>query len=1198
MPPPLKVRRVTSILDEDRLDQPIAVPLLVRGTRDADSPQRALGALDTYALTSCISVTLVDKLGLLHRVIPPGVDETQVLELACDNITVPRLGTVVVEILATGVTMFEHQFEVIAGEDDLLIGPDMLAKVGIAIHGLPSQYPDDEPGQARARQAHAAEEELHQRTTPWTAQDRVPEDTYDWFMTSLDALLQHNTSLDPKLPACTTIPESVMHLPLSADWSFRHQYNIPHAAWEAVAAAFESWRDLGFIEPGDPNCDFNTPIVVASKKDLNGLKTGFRVCLDFRHINLLLLQTYAHARERMPHLHEALGRLQGFDYCSTIDLRTAYAQFEMAEEDRDKTTFTYRNKKWRWKRWPFGLQPATAKFQKCMEIVMKDLDVVIWVDDLCVYTKGSIEDHLALVSEVLRRLNHHNLRVNIDKCHFAYTRVLILGHFISGTTREVDPLKAKQTLDWPEPTTDKQIHRLLGFTNYIRDYIPLYAQITAPLEPLKNIKKFQLEGRQLTAFKTLQRVINEAPVLSAPDYSLPFVVATDASQTGLGAVLYQEATDNAGRPQRRYIAFASTSLKGAQKDYPATKRELLGITFALNQFHNYIFGSRFILYTDHQALTTLYTKTKLSYMMANWLDTILNYDFEIRHRPGVQLVLPDALSRLYGDYDNAHPPAPAGRTAAVIKQITKRKRRGRLRQRGWDIVQTVSQQVGERLRLRRVPKARLIEDGHRVTVDELPLYPDAELAEFISDRHLKKTPASADRAQILRTAHTDGHFGAENLFKAIWRGGYYWDGLRKDCQETTSRCRSCLQYNVGREGFHPLRSLRAENCWDHLAIDTCGEFPVSKRGNRYILVMVDVKSRFLVTRPIPNLKMETVARALYEVFAQFGPPKILQSDNGPEYINKLVQQLCDKANIDHRTVAEYNPRANGLAERFVRAIKECLKKKLAGEFNDWDEALPGLTLALNRKDSKRYRTAPFTLFYAREANTWTDYELTTLPLDDITEDVRLTAIEAITQVFDHADGRQDAANKKLDAKRKIIRRTYPIGATVFLLNDDRRAKLEPKWIGPFTIYDNARRNYVLQDTDHELLYGKSKTRPRKVPISKLKWVSDDAVRLFDADGDDFDISRAQERGVVKTILQADETGATTKYLVQWKDPSETNQWLKANAFDDPSLVVQFWRMQRPGKQRRDKQRDTMQVNDPYTKPTSGRPRRKAKTSRR
>ena len=116
-------------------------------------------------------------------------------------------------------------------------------------------------------------------------------------------------------------------------------------------------------------------------------------------------------------------------------------------------------------------------------------------------------------------------------------------------------------------------------------------------------------------------------------------------------------------------------------------------------------------------------------------------------------------------------------------------------------------------------------------------------------------------------------------------------------------------------------------------------------------------------------------------------------------------------------------------------MKESLKKKLAGEFNDWDQALPGLTLAINRKDSARYTTAPFTLFYGREANAWTDYELASLQLDDNDNAVRASAIETITQVFSHADERQDAANKKLKAKRKLITRHYPVGATVFVLND-------------------------------------------------------------------------------------------------------------------------------------------------------------------
>jgi hypothetical protein len=163
-----------------------------------------------------------------------------------------------------------------------------------------------------------------------------------------------------------------MHLPLSAPWSFRHQYNLPQAAWGAAKEAFQTWIDNKVVEPGDPSSDFNTPLVVVAKKDLNGLKTSYRVCLDFRHIKLLLLQKYTHARERMPLLHEALGRLNGF----TLQYSAPPSTYEQPTHSsksprRTETTFTYNNRKWRWARWPFGLAPATAKLQKVMEMVMK-----------------------------------------------------------------------------------------------------------------------------------------------------------------------------------------------------------------------------------------------------------------------------------------------------------------------------------------------------------------------------------------------------------------------------------------------------------------------------------------------------------------------------------------------------------------------------------------------------------------------------------------------------------------------------------------------------------------------------------------------------------------------------------------------------------------------------------------------------------
>jgi hypothetical protein len=482
-----------------------------------------MAAIDSYAQVSCVSKTLVETLEVSNRVRRPAKNEQQFLR-AFDDSKVKRIGTVQLR-MACGTKNLSHEFEVIEGSDDMLIGLDLFPKLGIYLGGVPHQWPDEEAGKAAAKLAADRERELVERPAPFEIVDRIPE--FDQLQTELEPLLRANEQIPVWAPACPTIPEATMRLPLTIEASYRRPYGIPEAARPAVEKAMLLWDVNNYIEPGDPACDYNTPLAVASKKDLNGMRTDWRICLDFRHINAALdgdMATYKHSSERMPHIHDVLKRMEGFTICSTLDLRHSYHQLPIHIEDRDKTTFTYGGKKWRWKRWPFGLTPATTKFQKVMETVLQGLEgVAIFVDDIAIFTKGDVEEHKRLVEEVLRRLNLHCLRVNRDKCHFGYKRVLMLGHLVSGTTRAMDPLKRKQALAWTVPKTAKDVQRFLGFTNYIRDYIPLYAKLTQPLNALRHVRgKFELTAEQRLAFDNTLRVINSPAVLSTPDPNLPF----------------------------------------------------------------------------------------------------------------------------------------------------------------------------------------------------------------------------------------------------------------------------------------------------------------------------------------------------------------------------------------------------------------------------------------------------------------------------------------------------------------------------------------------------------------------------------------------------------------------------------------------------------------------------------------------------
>lgn len=1109
--------------------------ILSRADKSADGlPMlRVKAAIDSMAERTCVSEAAIKQLGLRGQVrrAPRGA----VLR-AYDDSEIPRIGTITLTI-GCGDAVVTHECEVIKGSEPMLLGPDLYSRFGVYLGGLPTDWPGGRTGEEAANRAREEEDVLRERPRPWSVEDQVPEAERKVIMDMIEPLIQENEAIPISAVACESIPDAVMRIPLTVTSSWRHQYSIPEAAMPAVSKQVKLWDVNGFIEPGSNTAPFNSPLLAVGKKDLAGRKTDWRICVDARHLNAAYDGPEDHAKERMPHLNEVFLRMRGFTHCSTLDLTGGYHQFAIAEEDRDKTSFTAEGKRWRWKRWFFGMKQATAQFQRVMEQALDGLDgVAIYVDDLCVYTKGTAADHAHLVAEVLHRLNHHKLRINRAKCHFGFARVLLLGHFIAGSARAVDPLKAQQAFEWPQPHTGKQIERLLGFTNYVRDYIPMYARLTEPLERLKKKKNFNLEAPEHAAgkasFGALVQAINSAAVLHAPVPGVKLQVATDACQYGLGAVLYQEITQRDGTERRQVIAFAATSLHGAQRSYPATGRELLGMIFALRKFHHYLFGREFVLYTDHDALTSMFTKKELSHHIKDWLDTVLQYDFEVRHRPGIKMILSDALSRIFDELDDA-----------------------RERQE----LATVSSPLA----------IRAIKQSKSMPTDELTKHADRELREFISERLLKTLVTDQEeRDRILRTAHADGHFGAEELYKQVWRGGYYWPGLRQHCRDLVATCLSCLQHNVRSAGFHPAQSPNADNAWDHIAVDLAVDLPESEAGFKHILIMVDVATRFVVTKPLRDKSMESVARAMYEVFALFGPPKIMQSDNGTEFVNEAMKKLAKAAGVDHRLVAAYNPRANGIAERFVKTIKDTLHKKLAGALSRWDDALPAVTMAVNAKDARITGTAPFTLFFGRLRNRWDDYTLQEIT---ITDGPRRTEADVARDLASRQDvlrntvapvireavaERQSKQNNKLDNDRKLVTEEFPPGSLVML---DNPFGTTPRRVGPFLV---VRRNrgltYTLQDLNRRIL-------ERHFPVSQLSFVAATTIPLMTPTGGVLDTARVA--GMVTNIMQHRKRQDATEneFLVRWDTHPETaDSWITA-AECPAELLVDYWKRTRPSK---------------------------------
>lgn len=324
-------------------------------------------------------------------------------------------------------------------------------------------------------------------------------------------------------------------------------------------------------------------IILVRKKD-----GSWRFCVDYRKLNAV---THKDAFP-LPRIEETLTSLTQAEWFSTLDLASGYWQVEMDALDREKTAFTTPLGLFEFERMPFGLCNAPATFQRlmqrCLSGQLSDY-VLVYLDDIILYSPD-FTSHLQHLDKVLERLGQHGLKLRMDKCKLLQHEVKFLGHVVDTTGVKPDPDKISAVVDWPVPTTVKQVRAFLGLAGYYRRFVSGFAKVARPLNQLltgipvnrkSEAHKVNWSPECQTSFAQLKAALTQAPVLAYADYSLPFVVYTDASNQGLGAVLAQVQE---GR--ERVIAYASRSLHPTEQNdanYSSFKLELLALKWAVTE---------------------------------------------------------------------------------------------------------------------------------------------------------------------------------------------------------------------------------------------------------------------------------------------------------------------------------------------------------------------------------------------------------------------------------------------------------------------------------------------------------------------------------------------------------------------------------------------------------------------------------------
>ncbi|KAL7825671.1 hypothetical protein SRHO_G00334090 [Serrasalmus rhombeus] len=681
---------------------------------------------------------------------------------------------------------------------------------------------------------------------------------------------------------------------------------VPLALQKKVETELTRLVESGILQPVTYS-EWAAPIVPVLKGD-----GSIRICGDYK-LTVNVASRVEHYP--LPRIDELFAKLAGGVCFSKLDMSHAYQQLVLAEDSRKLVTINTHRSLFQYTRLPFGVSSACAIFQRAMEGLLAGIDhVAVYLDDILLAGVTQAQ-HLRTLDLVLSRLEEAGLRLKRSKCVFMAPEVEYLGHKISA--RGLQPLekKVQAIKDAPKPQNASELRAYLGMLNYYGRFFPDLASVLAPLHALLwTGVKWEWIAVHDKAFKKSKAMLTSEALLAHYNPASPLVIAADASPFGLGAVLSHMYQDGTERP----VCFASRALVPAERKYAQVEKEALAVIYAVKKFHQFVYGHKFTIQTDHKPLLGLLGELKniqptASARLQRCALLLMQYQYTLTYKPGALIAHADGLSRLPLPHNAPDPPTPLELVCLMQQLQAAPITSGQLKD--WTCRDPLLARV-----------CQFVTAGWPLTCPASELLPYFKRRDELTVEDgvllwgLRVIIPPRGQQALMEGAHP----GASRM-KAVARAYMWWPGLDAALEDLVKSCTACQQIRNAPPAAPMCPWEWPGKPWTRLHVDYAGPF----LGEMF-LVLVDSHSKWLEVFPVKSATSTSTVDHLHDVFSTHGLPHTVVSDNASVFTSSEFEEFLKVNGVRHLTSAPYHPSSNGLVERAVQTLKKSLKKMSGG----------------------------------------------------------------------------------------------------------------------------------------------------------------------------------------------------------------------------------------------------------------------------